>query len=408
MKTNKICAIICEYNPLHNGHQYLIDQARELSQCDFIACIMSGNFSQRGEPCILNKTDRAHLAIKAGADIVLQMPTAYASSSAEVFARGGINIINSLKNATHVCFGSECGDIDLLSAVADFFYKEPKEYKTLLKQYLDGGYSHPQSRLKAVQDLINKGTLPQEYLDIISSPNNILALEYLKAIKETKSHLIPITIKRKGEDYNSKKSGTFASASAIRDILETKSIKHTEDCIPKDVYPLFKDKLESQGLPDQKLFDNLRLFALRTTPISIMKDIFDVNEGLENRLHSISRECKTYEDFCKTCETKRYSAKRLNRVALATMLNISKDVVQKVYTSQLPFVKVLAVRRGVILKHLDSTIPLIIRNNDIPKLNAYATKICEIEDSADSIYNLLINNTSSLPYLYSPTLIINN
>ncbi len=408
MKTNKICAIICEYNPFHNGHQYMLDQARELSQCDFVACIMSGNFSQRGEPCILNKTDRAHLAINAGADIVLQMPTPYASSSAEVFARCGVNIATSLKNATHICFGSECGNIDLLNGLADFFYKEPKEYKILLKKYLDDGYSHPQCRLKAIQDLINAGSLPQEYLEVISSPNNILAVEYLKALKETKSNLIPITIKRKGEDYNSKKASTLASASAIRDVIHTKGIKHAENCLPKDIFPLFKDMLDRQGLPDQKLFDSLKLFTLRTTPIATMKNIFDVAEGLENRLHSISRESLSYNNFCKTCETKRYSVKRLNRVALATMLNISKDVVQKVYTTQLPFVKVLAVRRGSILKHLDSSLPLIIRNNDIPKLNAYATKICEIEDSADSLYNLLINKTSSLPYLYCPTLIINN
>ena len=307
MKTNKICVIICEYNPFHNGHKLLLDKARQLSGCDYIACIMSGDFSQRGEPCILNKYSRATVAIQGGADIVIQMPTAYACSSAEVFCRAGINIANTLKNATHICFGSECGDIDLLSKVADFFIKEPKEYKQLLKENLSKGCSYPASKQLAIDTMVKNNLLEKDFSKVLEGSNNILAIEYLKAIKQTKSKLSPITVKREGEDFNSKKQSTFASATSIRDTIYKKGVKFVENSIPKEIYKEFSALLEKQGLVDINLFDKLRLYSLRTSNIKTLENTFDVGDGIENRLYNISRESKTYDDFINSCKTKRYS-----------------------------------------------------------------------------------------------------
>ena len=407
MKTSKICVIICEYNPLHNGHKLLIDKAREISGCDFVACIMSGNFNQRGNPCVLDKHSRAHLALQAGADIVLQLPTVYACSSAEIFARGGINIANSLKNATHIVFGSECGNIDKLNAIANFFVKEPKEYKQLLKKYLDNGFSFPQSRQKAIQDLAKQGNVDKDFASIINSPNNILGIEYLKAIKQTKSKLIPLTIKREGEDYNSKKLSFYSSATAIRELLAQKNgLKQSEKFIPVECFETFKKYYEEQTL-NYNLFDYTKMFMLKTASLDYLKNIFDVTEGLENRLHSISRESTSYAAFEKACQTKRFSAARINRVALASILGITKDLAEKVYSYNLPYIKPLAIKRNKILSALDSDIPIVIRNNNIPKLNALANKFIEVEDRSDSLYGLITNKATTLPYLYQTTLIIN-
>ncbi len=408
MKTDKICVIICEYNPLHNGHKILIDNARKLSGCNFVACIMSGNFSQRGNPCILNKYQRAHLALQAGADIVLHLPTAYSCSSAEVFSRGSINIANSLKNATHIIFGSECGDIDKLNEIANFLIKEPDEYKVLLKRNLSDGNSYPASRLNAITTLADSGKVPSDFVQILSKPNNILGIEYIKAMKQTKSKLIPLTIQRQGQDYNSKKLDNIPSATALRELLTTKKgIKEVKKYIPESCYNTFANYYEKQSL-NEKLFEELKLFALKTFSTDYLKEIFDVTEGLENRLHSIARENTSYKAFTNNCQTKRFSAAKLNRICLATLLNITKDVTNKVYSNTLPFIKVLAVKRNRIMGILDSTTPLVIRNNDIPKLNSYASSLIEIEDRADGLYGQITQTPTTLPYLYQTTLIINS
>lgn len=408
METNKICVIICEYNPFHNGHQFLIQKARELSGCQYIACIMSGDFSQRGEPCILNKYNRASLAIHGGADIVLHLPTAFACSSAEVFARGGIKIANCLKNATHICFGSECGEIEPLKKLADLFTYEPKNYKKALKEYLSQGLSYPASRQKAVEQLINHGELDNECKDLLSGSNNILAIEYLKALNKTNSKLIPITIKRQGEEFNSKKTSSYASASSLRELIYQKGIKTSEQSIPKEVFVPMKQMLEKQILPDQKLFDNIRLFSLRTSNLEHLKNIFDVNEGLENRLYHIARESADYKTFMEQCKTKRYTESRLNRICLANMLNIDKSVAKLAYSKITPYIKVLAVKRNKILSNLNCSTALIIRNSNIPiLLKHFAKKLIEIEDRADGIYSLLTQKTTTIPYLYNQALILN-
>ena len=224
----KICAIICEYNPLHYGHLYHIQKAKELSGCDAIMCIQAGNFTQRGEPAISNKYVRARMALEAGADIVVQIPTAYCCSSAEIFSLAGVKIANSFKNVTHLAFGCETENYELLKEVAKFFANEPKEYKDKLKKFLDQGDSLPVSRQKAVEEMMKEDKVVfseiTETLNILTKPNNILAIEYLKALYKTKSKIEPIFTTRSNSDYNSADlNGKDSSATAIRTRLISKN-----------------------------------------------------------------------------------------------------------------------------------------------------------------------------------------
>ena len=209
----KFCAIICEYNPMHNGHIYQINQARQLSNADAVLCVLGGNFNQRGLPCVFDKHTKAQIALNNGADMVCELPSAYCVQSAEIFALSSIKLLNSIKNVTHLCFGSECGNIKLLKNIADYLLNPPKEFKKQLKSHLKQGFSYAVS--------IEKSITNSQWIEVIKKPNNLLAIEYLKALKVTKSKIIPITIKRE-DNYNNDSitENNFISATAIRNALK--------------------------------------------------------------------------------------------------------------------------------------------------------------------------------------------
>jgi predicted nucleotidyltransferase len=197
---SKVLGIIAEYNPLHNGHIYHIKKSKELVHPDYTVCVITGNFVQRGNVSIVDKWSKAKMALSAGADLVIELPTIYSISSAENFAEGCIKIFDSLKMDTVLSFGSESGDINTLNTFADILYTEPQAYQSLLNHELKNGTSYPKARENALLMYTND---IRKYANTLSSPNNILAIEYLKAIKSTKSKIFPITIKRHAVDYNS-------------------------------------------------------------------------------------------------------------------------------------------------------------------------------------------------------------
>ncbi len=413
MKSQKICAIICEYNPLHNGHQYLIQKAKELSGCSYVMCIMSGNFTQRGDIAILNKHSRARLALQAGADVVVQIPTAYASCSAEVFALAGVKIANSFNNVTHLCFGSAYNEIEPLYQIATYLAKEPKEYKKLLKAYLDKGNSYNISKTNALVDLAKSNKdLPQDIKEVLSNSNNILGIEYLKAIISTNSKITPITIKRVGEQFNSEKLSEFCSATAIRkELYKSKNTKNIAKTMPDNIFESFRQYIVNQGLVNQDLYEELRLFRIRTANLADLQQVFDVSEGLENRLYNLSKQSDNYTNFIKQVQTKRYSESKINRVITGYMLGIDKKVVEQIYKiSHLPYIKVLAVRKNRVLNNLQAKTSVIVRTNDTSKTTNYLyNKLTNIEDNADSIYAQLTNSRIvNLPYLSQPPIIDSN
>ena len=237
---SRILGIISEYNPFHNGHLYQLEKSKKLTNPDYTVCIMSGNFCQRGGPALLDKWSRAKMAIQAGFDMVIELPTLYSVSSAENYAEGAIKLLSAFPDVT-LSFGSEIGDMAVLDQFADIFYNEPKEYKTILSHELARGISYPKARENAILFYLND---VKKYSNILSLPNNILAIEYLKAIKKLKAKIFPITVKRIEADYNSLDThGNIASATAIRKLLYNK--RNIKKYVPSYSYDIIKSNFKN-------------------------------------------------------------------------------------------------------------------------------------------------------------------
>ncbi len=410
----KICAIISEYNPFHYGHLMHINDAKKQSGADAVMVILSGNFTQRGEPCIVNKFVRARMALEAGADIVVQMPTAYSTSTAEVFALAGVKIANSFENVTHLAFGCETHNFELLKELANFFVNEPIEYKEKLKKFLDQGNSLVSSRVKAIEELIKEEKVNfseiTEVINILEQPNNILAIEYLKALILTKSKITPVFTERKDSVYSSEvENGKNSSATAIRaKLYNKKSVRKVKKLMPSFSYKLLKEEIKTFGLPDLNLFNNLCMYALKTSTTDEIKKIFDITEGLENRFIEISRNTKNLNEFLLNVKTKRYTFTRLKRIILDILLNINSSVEKQLYNVDvLPFIKVLAFKQDnqELLKSVSANTNLVIRVNNIEKNQSeYYKELASIEDRANQVYYMLLRKNGAIPN-YTPDLL---
>ena len=216
----KVVGIVAEYNPFHYGHLYHLQSSRSLTEADCVVVVMSGNYTQRGEPAVVSKWARAEMALLSGADLVIELPVAYAMGSAEYFAYGAVRLLDSLGVVDAMCFGSESGDIEDLQAIASILADEPEEYKDLLKNHLSDGHSFPSARQKALSGYLRGRHGKADLTRLLKSSNNILGIEYLKALLRLDSKIKPVTISRIGSDYNSTElSGKFSSATSIRNIL---------------------------------------------------------------------------------------------------------------------------------------------------------------------------------------------
>ena len=403
----KICAIICEYNPLHYGHLYHIQKAKELSGCDAVMCIQAGNFTQRGEPAITNKYVRARMALEAGADIVVQIPTAYCCSSAEIFALAGVKIANSFDDVTHLAFGCETENFDLLKEIAKYFANEPKEYKEKLKKFLDQGDSLPVSRQKAIEELMKEDKVEfseiTETLNILTKPNNILAIEYLKALYKTKSKIEPIFTTRSNSDYNSADlNGKDSSATAIRTrLLQKQKVKSIKKLVPPFTYKLLKDDVDEFGLPDLELYNELCAYVVKTSSANDIKNVYDVSEGIENRFLASAQKFKDFNELLLDVKTKRYTYTRLKRIVLRLLLKIDKDIVSQIYKmDKLPFIKVLAFNAGKkdCLSSVSANTNLIIRNSNVVRNpSPEYLKLANIEDRANAVFNMLLKKSKTIP-----------
>lgn len=334
---SKVLAIICEYNPFHNGHLYQLNESIKRVNPDFVVCIMSGNFVERGNTALINKWARTEMALSSGVDMVIELPTIYSISSAENFARGAIKILNSLNCDTLLSFGSECGDISILNKFAEILYSEPAEYVTMLNHELAKGLSFPKARENAmllyINDIRNSAT-------VLSGSNNILALEYLKEIMETGNKITPITVKRIGTEYNSlSASNNIASATAIREmLLQKKSVKKL---MPKTAYDILKEELgNGRFVLDISQFEKQIIYKLRCMTINEIANLPDVSEGLEYKIKEAANTCNTLEALLLMIKSKRYTMTRINRILLYALLDITK---QDYINSQkvVPYVRVL-------------------------------------------------------------------
>ena len=357
---SRILGIVSEYNPFHNGHIVHLNQSIASSRSQFVIAVMSGNFIQRGDTAIVDKWTRAEMALKQGVDLVIELPTVYATSSAENFAYGAIKILDSVGIVNNVAFGSECGNIKLMADIADVLNDEPHEYTQLLHDQLQLGRSYPSAREIALNDyFLGNNT----YTDILKSPNNILGIEYIKALKSLKSDIVPITIKRNYVDYDSNspdlKHG-IASATAIRTMIHTgKSIRKV---VPETTYDLLKQKAQmGQLISGIGHYSNQIIYNLRKMSLDEIANLPDVSEGLENVIKLASMRTSNVYEAISLIKSKRYTQSRIQRIMLYSLLGITKKDIE-LSKKVTPYIRVLGfTKRG---KRLISAI-----SDANPKLN---------------------------------------
>ncbi|MDE6189821.1 MAG: nucleotidyltransferase family protein [Clostridia bacterium] len=330
----KIAFVICEYNPFQNGHAYHLNATRSLSQCDKIICVMSGNVTQRGELAIADKYARAKWAILSGADMVVELPPQYVLTTAKYFALGAVKIANAVKGEKYLSFGSECGNIDTLKAIADF--EENQDFKSTLNKYLKAGYGYAKSLSSAL------GEISQEYAQIISLPNNVLGVEYLRALRLTNSSISPLTVARQGGGYlDDKKSDTYSSASAVRKMLEANDIDGLKNSVPDSVFNDLIAKSKDKTSVEEKLFSILKYIVSERN----LAGVHGVKEGVENRILNAINSSQNLREFYEKVATKRYTDSYIARTALNIILGnyISGELLE---LSAVKSVNILAVEEN--------------------------------------------------------------
>ena len=336
---SRVLGIIAEYNPFHNGHLYHIAKSKKETGAEYVIAVISGNFVQRGNTSIINKWKKAKMALLNGVDLVIELPTVYSISSAENFAEGAIKTFNSLGIVDTISFGMEINDISTLNNIANVLFNEPKEYITILSHELKKGNSFPKARENALMMYLND---IKRYANVLSGSNNILGIEYLKAMRKTKSTITPIGIKREKVLYNDKYIvDEFASATAIRKMLMTKQLNDISKVMPRNSYLLLGEELK-QGhyVVDISRFEKEIIYTLRKMSVEDIAKLPDVSEGLENSMKNAADSCNTLEELINIVKTKRFTQTRIQRILLYALLGIDKKQME---TSKkiTPYVRIL-------------------------------------------------------------------
>lgn len=334
-----VLAIIGEYNPFHNGHLYHLNNSIKLVNANYTILIMSGNYVQRGDCALIDKWKRAHMAIQNGVDLVIELPVLYSISSAETFAYGAIKTLDALKIVNYLSFGSECGNLDTLQAFANIFTNEPPEYQSLLKHELSKGISFPKARENAVLLYLND---IRKYSNILNCPNNTLGIEYLKALKNTRSAIKPLTVQRQSVSYNSLDSiNGFASATAIREMISNNNYDKLFSVVPQSCYEILLQALRSgEFVTGLQCFEKEILFKLRCMSKEEIKLLPLVSEGLENNIKDAASNCNTLEELIEKVKSKRFTRTRIQRILLYALLGYTKDDMD-LLNKNTPYVRVL-------------------------------------------------------------------
>lgn len=378
----KISGIVCEYNPIHNGHMYHLQEVRKHG-ADGIVAVMSGNFVQRGDVAVMDKFTRANLAIQAGVDLVLELPVSYATASAEAFAMGAMTILNGLGNVNELSFGSECGDIRLLEQAADACYTCKTDYADVMQEFLKEGSSYPDVLARMVREIYDEQTA-----EVLRQPNNTLAISYINELRELGSKIRPMTIHRYGAGHNNTApsgDGSTASATYIRQHFLSGG-----DCrrlMPNFAWQTMREAWEEGQTGSFKNLERLLLYKLRTSSPEELSDIAEVGQGLEYRLYHAKR-CGSIEELLNTIKTKRYPMARLRRILLHLLLDIHKSDIQQRPT----YGRILAfndVGRYILKTAKDTrTLPFSNSAADLAHSSPQAGRCAALESQASDIFAL--------------------
>ncbi len=358
--------IIAEYNPFHNGHRHHIETTKKLNGDRPIIVAMSGWFVQRGDIAAFDPYARTKWALENGADMVLMLPVIFSMSNAERFAFGGVSLLESTGMVDSLSFGAECEDISFISQLAETINSESVEYKSALANALNSGKSFPAARSEALCRILGP-----ESAALLSSPNNILGIEYMNAIKKIKSDIEPMVIKRIGAKHDSLGSNDgLMSASAIRNELRQGNNSEIAQTIPNGV---FSDISSLTMLGVEKLSQSV-IYALRRLSIEEMASLPDVSEGLENTIYTACRNSSDFNELTANIKSKRYTLARIRRVCINALLGISKH--DYVCHAKPEFIRVLGIRRDSIplLSELTqkASLPVVTCRADYDKLNPSA------------------------------------
>ena len=396
-KFMKTAGIIAEYNPFHKGHEYQIRYTKEKLKADYVIVAMSGDYVQRGTPALISKHVRAEMALRCGADLVLEIPVSISTASAEAFAMGGVSLLDSLGVVDMLCFGSESGEISALRELAEILVEEPKEYKKLLKSFLSEGLTFPAARSQALTEYFKNprnfngddfdGVLTpllNEVTQILNTPNNILGIEYCKALLRLNSQIRPVTIRREGMGYHEttvpdgnstvaspdlqSPTDFFASATAIRNLIlrDSPDPDALASQIPGQAFPVFQKAVNSGEFLTENSLDSILSYCLMKENVKSLSSYMDVSEDLARRIINQQNLLLSFSQSVSVLKTRELTQTRIQRALLHIILNIHTA------PTQIPFARVLGFRRessellSQIKKH--SRIPLITKLADAQKL----------------------------------------
>lgn len=375
--SSKLC-IISEYNPFHFGHLYHLNESISQTNADFKVAIISGNFVQRGEPSIINKWEKAKVALSAGFDLVVELPTLYAISSAENFANGSVKIANQI-GSDYISFGTESGDLKKLKDLSSLINKNEKEYIANVKEKIAEGFSYPKS-----QELVIDKMFGDEFLGVCK-PNNILGLEYLKSLNAISSKIIPITVKRDFEK---------SSSSDVRALLRTSGFKieNLKDKIPDFSYEILAENIDNgNAVLSLKAFEKEIIYILRTIDNEKLKNIPDVPENMLSNLKKVACSTNSLDELITTLKNKSITQARIQRILLYVLLGITKSDME-LSKNITPYVRVLGMSENgkKILSDLPKDVNVITSVKTFEKNcdDSDLLRMLEIDKRATDIYTL--------------------
>ena len=419
----KVTGIIAEYNPFHNGHFYQIDKIKRETDTDYLVVVLSGDFVQRGVPAIVDKYTRTRMALSCGADLVIELPALWATASAEYFAAAGIACLDQLGVVNRVCFGAECPDLTLLSHLADILIQEPASYRLKLNSLLKTGLPFPAARMETISGCLSEkphsSFTAEEIRSALGSPNNILAVEYLKELKKRKSTITPYPILRKGNGYHDANITPMASATAIRRLLTPQTnypksrFPVSDDtnellfsAMPKEACTLLLDYMKEFPLIHEDDFSFMLHYKLLSTASDGFENYADCSLDLSNRIKRNLYQFRSFSGFCEDLKSKETTYSRFSRILLHILLNIyQRDYGLGRELDYIPYLRVLGFRKSAVSLlgqiKVHSRLPLLTKMADADRIlkdvyspDSFARRMLALDIFAADLYTSVVTGRS--------------